>query len=67
MARKWGGLARELFASGSTYGVQMVPEATSDRTAKTLILGAALAINALFAKGKSSGGSSDDDAEDGEE
>jgi uncharacterized protein YxjI len=65
VSRKWGGLAKELFSSESSYGVQMVPEATNDRTAKTLILGAALAIDALFAKSK--GGSSDGESEDGDE
>jgi uncharacterized protein YxjI len=67
VSRKWGGLAKELFSSDSTYGVQLDPEASNDRTAKTLILGATLAIDALFAKAKSKGGSSDDESDEGGE
>ncbi len=66
VSKKWGGL-KDLFSGGKTYGVQMGPEAGNDPTTKTLLLGAALAIDALFAKGKSKGGAGDDDADEGDE
>jgi uncharacterized protein YxjI len=64
VSRKWGGFMRELFSSAGTYGVR-VGEEYGDDTAKMLILGAALAINALFPKKKKKGGgdSEGDDSE----
>jgi uncharacterized protein YxjI len=59
VSKKWGGVARELFTSADTYGVQINPEFAKDKRAKMLILGAALAIDAIFKAG--GGGGSDGD------
>lgn len=52
VSKKWGGLAKELFTSAGTYGVRINPDFAEQPIAKMLILGAALAIDALFPKGK---------------
>ncbi|MDB5308298.1 MAG: hypothetical protein JWO38_2500 [Gemmataceae bacterium] len=61
VAKKWGGMARELFTSADMYGVQIAPGFSGDPTAKMLILGAAVAIDALMNKrgGAKAGGTSD--------
>jgi uncharacterized protein YxjI len=65
VSRKWGGWGRELFTSNDTYGVEVSGPAAEDRKAKMVILGAALAIDAIFKAGGKGGGSKDD--EGGEE
>jgi uncharacterized protein YxjI len=52
VTKQWGGLAKELFTSADTYGVRIDPDFAEQPIAKMLILGAALAIGALFPKGK---------------
>jgi uncharacterized protein YxjI len=52
VTKQWGGLAKELFTSADTYGVRINPDFAEQPIAKMLILGAALAIDALFPKGK---------------
>jgi uncharacterized protein YxjI len=52
VSKKWGGLAKELFTSASTFGVQFDAEGARGETARRLILGAALAIDALFPQAK---------------
>jgi uncharacterized protein YxjI len=51
VSKQWGGMGRELFTSADTYGVQINPDFTTDKRAKMLILGAALAIDAIFKAG----------------
>lgn len=52
VTKQWGGLAKELFTSADTYGVRVNPDFAEQPVAKMLILGAALAIDGLFPKGK---------------
>jgi uncharacterized protein YxjI len=63
VSRTWGGMARELFKSAGTYGVEISPEYADDMKAKILILGASIAIDALFKKagGKKGEEEGDDD------
>ncbi len=58
VSKKWGGMAKELFTSAKTYAVEIAPRCAEDFTAKMLILGAAIAIDAIFTKkgGKGGGG-----------
>ena len=67
MSRKWGGWGRELFTSADTYGVEVSGPAAEDRNAKMVILGAALAIDAIFKAGGGKGGGGSKDDEGGEE
>ena len=55
VGKKWGGMAREIFTSADTYGVQIAPAAAGDDTMKMLIIGASVAINALMGKKKGGG------------
>lgn len=57
VSRTWGGLAKELFSAGSTYGVKLSPAYAGDQATKKLVLGAAVAITALFKKSKGGSGS----------
>ena len=52
VTKQWGGLAKELFTSADTYGVRINPDFAELPIAKMLMLGAALAIDGLFPKGK---------------
>jgi hypothetical protein len=66
VSQSWGGLAKSLFTGKGTFGVQIAPEFAEDATAKMRILGATIAINALFKKAKAGGkitkgGGGDDD------
>jgi uncharacterized protein YxjI len=66
VSRTWGGLARSLFSSDDTYGVQIDPKFATDTRAKILILGATIAVESIFKKkdskgsGESDGGGGDD-------
>lgn len=67
VSRKWGGMARELFTSDDTYGVEIVPEYHNDPRVKRLILGAAIVMDAMFQKkggGKSDSEGGDEGGED---
>lgn len=55
VSKKWDGVGRALFSSADTYRVEVKPEAADDPTMKTLILGAALAADALFDVGGDEG------------
>jgi uncharacterized protein YxjI len=55
VSRKWGGLGKELFSSAGTYCVQIAPAYAGNTRAKMLILGAAVAIDAIFTKGGKEG------------
>lgn len=65
VSKKWGGVAKELFTSAGTYGVQIEPEFAGDKKTKMLILGAAIAIHAIFNKGGGKGGKGGGDDEGG--
>lgn len=59
VSRTWGGLAQALFTGNDTYGVQIDREFEADVRAKTLILGATIAIESIFKqKAEKSGGAS---------
>jgi uncharacterized protein YxjI len=63
VSKKWGGMAKELFTSADTYGVEVRPEFAAVPGTKILILGAAIAADALFG-GKGGKGGGDDDGGD---
>jgi uncharacterized protein YxjI len=48
VSKQWAGAMKELFTSADTYGVQIAPEFAEDPKVKMLILGAAVAIDALM-------------------
>ena len=51
VSKKWEGLAtiaKALFTSADTYGVTINPGAAKDRSAKILLLAAALAIDVVY-------------------
>ena len=48
VAKKWGGLAKELFTSADTYVVHVNPELAGQPLAKMLVLAAALAIDMIY-------------------
>ena len=50
VSKTWGGLAKSLLTGGGTYGVQIDPKFAKDNTAKTLILGATIAVESIFKK-----------------
>jgi hypothetical protein len=50
VSKQWGGMARELFSSAKTYGIEIAPRCAEDSMAKMLIIGGAVAINAIFSK-----------------
>src|SRR5262249_34264227 len=47
-SKKWGGMAKELFTSADTYGVEGSEELADQPMAKMLILAAALAIDMIY-------------------
>lgn len=60
VSKKWAGAMKEMFTSADTYAVQVEPAFADDPTVKMLILGAAVAIDALMSTGGgASGGESD--------
>lgn len=61
VSKKWAGAMKELFTSADTYAVQIEPAFGDDPKTKMLILGAAVAIDALMSTdgGASDGGESD--------
>jgi uncharacterized protein YxjI len=61
VSKKWAGAMKELFTSADTYAVQIQPTFAEDPKTKMLILGAAVAIDALMSTqgGASAGGESD--------
>lgn len=61
VSKKWAGAVKELFTSADTYAVQIEPAFAEQPTVKMLILGAAVAIDALMSTrgGGSGGGESD--------
>jgi uncharacterized protein YxjI len=48
IAKKWGGLAKELFTSADTYMVQIGESVGDSRAARILLLAAALAIDIVY-------------------
>lgn len=52
VSRTWGGMAKSLLSGSDSYGVQIAPDFAGDNTAKILILGATIAIESIFKKGK---------------
>jgi uncharacterized protein YxjI len=48
VSKQWGGLAKELFTSADTYGVEVGTELAEQPLAKMLILAAALAIDTIY-------------------
>jgi uncharacterized protein YxjI len=52
VTKQWGGVLKTLFTSAGTYGVRINPDFAEQPIAKMLMLGAALAIDGLFPKGK---------------
>jgi len=48
VSKKWEGLAKELFTSADTYGVEVSPDLAEQPLAKMLILAAALAIDMIY-------------------
>ncbi len=70
VSRTWGGLGKSLLGGSGSYGVQIEPTCASDPKMKTIILGAAIAVDTMFKKAEkksssssssSSGGSGDDE------
>jgi uncharacterized protein YxjI len=61
VSKKWAGMMKEMFTSADMYGVQIAPAFSDDPKTKMLILGAAVAIDALMSTrgGGSGGGESD--------
>ncbi len=60
VSKKWAGAMKELFTSADTYAVQIQPAFAEDPKTKMLILGAAVAIDALMStRGGARGGESD--------
>jgi uncharacterized protein YxjI len=56
VSRTWGGLASSLLGGSGSYGVQIEPAFATDAKMKTIILGAAITIDTMFAKAKSRSG-----------
>ena len=48
VSKKWGGVAKELFTSADTYGVEVSPDLAEQPLAKMLILAAALAVDMIY-------------------
>ena len=60
VSKKWAGAMKEMFTSADTYAVQIDPAFADQPTVKMLILGAAVAIDALMStRGGAGGGESD--------
>lgn len=53
VAKKWAGMARELLTSADRYVVRLDGEARTSRPLKTLVIAAAIAIDAVFKEGGS--------------
>ncbi|MBN9519292.1 hypothetical protein J0H58_12340 [bacterium] len=64
VSKKWGGMAKELFTSADTYGVEVRPEFAEDAEVKIMILGAAIAADALLGGKGGSGGGGDSGGDD---
>lgn len=58
-------MAKELLSGAGTFGVEIAPRCVEDTTAKMLILGAAIAIDAIFKKKSGKGGGGDGGDEGG--
>ena len=61
---------RELFSSAKTYGIEIAPRCAEDSTAKMLILGGAIAIDAIFSRkggGAAAAGKEESDEGGGDE
>jgi uncharacterized protein YxjI len=56
VSKTWGGLAKALLTGAQTYVVTIAPDYGDDSTAKIRMLGAAIAIDAMFAKASGGGG-----------
>lgn len=65
VSKKWGGVAKSLFTSADTYGVEVQPEFAGVPGMRVLVIGAAIAADALFggkgggAAGAAAGGDDD--------
>jgi uncharacterized protein YxjI len=61
VSKKWAGAMKELFTSADTYAVQIEPAFGEDPKTKMLILGAAVAIDALMSTRGGAGGGGESD------
>jgi uncharacterized protein YxjI len=66
VSRTWAGLAKSLISGGGSYVVQIDPKFAGDTTAKTLMLGATIAVETIFKK-KKGGKGSDESSADGDD
>jgi uncharacterized protein YxjI len=60
VSRTWSGLAKSLATGDDSYAVQIDPKYTNDPTMKTLLIGAAIALESIFKKKKGEKSGSDD-------
>jgi uncharacterized protein YxjI len=67
VSKKWGGMSRELLSGAGTFGVEIAPAYSENATVKMLILGAAIAINAIFKKKSGKGGGDEGEDDGGDE
>jgi uncharacterized protein YxjI len=61
VSKKWAGAMKEMFTSADTYAVQIEPAFADQPTVKMLILGAAVAIDALMSTRGGGGGGGESD------
>ncbi len=70
VSRTWSGLAKSMLSGDDTYAVQIGPKYEKDSNVKSMILGAALAVESIYKKekkggkeggGESGGGGGDED------
>jgi uncharacterized protein YxjI len=56
VSRTWTGLAKAVLLGTDTYGVQIAPQFANDTSAKTLMLGATIAVESIFKPKKTKAG-----------
>jgi uncharacterized protein YxjI len=61
VSRTWGGMAKSLLGGSGSYGVQIDPTYANDKTMKTIILGAAIAVDSMFKKAGSTSSAGGDE------
>ena len=64
VSKSWGGTAKSLLTGGDAYGVRIAPAYKDNPTAKILVLGATIAIYAMFKKGGGGKGSADESGDE---
>lgn len=67
VSRTWTGLAKAVLLGTDTYGVQIAPQFANDTSAKTLILGATIAVESIFKPKKAKAGKAGGDGEEQEQ